>query len=56
MYYSGVTGGFDVGASNFEFDEVNTLVVLPEWKEIGLDDPDIPPEVEAYELLRGVSS
>ena len=38
-------GGFDVGAANFEFEEQNRIVVLPEWTEINLDDPDIPPEV-----------
>ncbi len=43
--FVGMEGGFDVGVANYEFEEHNSIVVLPEWKEIPLDDPEIPPEV-----------
>ena len=43
-------GGFDVGAANFEFEEQNTIVVLPEWTEISLDNSEIPQEVHKFNV------
>jgi len=39
---SGVEGGFDADTELYEKEECNSLVVLPEWKELLLTDPSVP--------------
>lgn len=38
-------GGFKVDEKQYDIQERNCIVVLPEWKEISLNDPDLPVEV-----------
>ena len=41
----GVEGGFDVDDKKYEFEEINTIVVLPEWAEFPASDTSLPGEV-----------
>jgi hypothetical protein len=39
-------GGFDLDSKRFNIQEKNTLVVLPSWTELALDDPSLPFQVQ----------
>lgn len=42
-------GGFDLDDNKFELDEQNCIVVLPEWTEISVSDPQLPGEVGIFD-------
>lgn len=44
-FVEGVEGGFDTDEPKYDIEEQNTVVVLPEWKVLQLDDPTLPPQV-----------
>ena len=43
--FAGVEGGFDSDQQQYEIEEINEVVVLPDWTQIPLTDPSLPPEV-----------
>ena len=50
-----VQGGFDSNDSKYETEDVNSLVVLPEWKEFPLPDESLPPMVGLIYVLPSLS-
>ena len=42
----GIEGGFDTDEPKYEVEEQNSIMVLPDWQVIQLDDPSLPPEVQ----------
>nr|KAG5700196.1 hypothetical protein BaRGS_011039 [Batillaria attramentaria] len=42
----GVEGGFQVDDKKFVFEEQTAVVVLPQWHEISLPNPDLPEQVQ----------
>ncbi|KAL5005091.1 hypothetical protein ScPMuIL_018547 [Solemya velum] len=42
----GVEGGFHPGEKQYEFEESNSITVLPDWTEIPLPNPDLPDTVQ----------
>ena len=45
VLFTGVEGGFETDEKKYEVEEINSIVVLPEWTEITLPNPDLPGEV-----------
>lgn len=39
---SDVEGGFDSNETKFEFEDENSVVILPEWKVLPLPDDKLP--------------
>ena len=48
--FAGVEGGFDTDEKKYEVEEINSVVVLPDWTEITLPNPDLPGEVSSIDL------
>ncbi|KAK2193829.1 hypothetical protein NP493_5g12009 [Ridgeia piscesae] len=42
----GVEGGFNLDENKYEVEEVNTIIVMPSWKDIPLTDSELPVEVQ----------
>lgn len=48
--FVGVEGGFDVdaGRKKYDYEDVNSIVILPEFSVINLPDDSLPAEVPAF--------
>jgi len=44
-----VEGGFNLDENKYEVEEVNTIIVMPSWKDIPLTDSELPVEVGVYQ-------
>ena len=42
----GTEDGFSTDAKEFQVEEVTSLVVLPDWDEVSLPNPDLPEIVQ----------
>lgn len=45
MLLLGLEGGFDVTGKKYEYDDVNSIALLPEFRVISLPCPDLPESV-----------
>lgn len=43
--FLGVEGGFQTDDKKFEFEEVTSIVILPQWLEVPFPDAQLPDEV-----------
>ena len=49
--FLGVEGGFDLDDRKYEIEEINSIVVMPDWTEIPLPNSDLPAEVRDVLLI-----
>ena len=47
---TGVDGGFDVDEKKYEYEDINSVVILPDWTVINLPNADLPLNVRFWEI------